>query len=124
MSWLRPLVRLVTWIPSRAKKEPPKLALRLPTNFWNNASGGTIYDIVRLIHIVNVTAAAHDFSLFLGLTGGSLAGTELFLSENCPANDVYDWYPNMKMISTDFLSGYADTTSCLSITVMGEQYPV
>lgn len=93
-------------------------------NVWNNGSSGTIYDIIRLIHVANRTSAAHQFSLFLGLTGGSLSGTELFLAENVAANDVYDWYPNMKMISTDFLSGYADTTACLSITVIGEQYVV
>jgi hypothetical protein len=93
-------------------------------NVWNNGSGGLIYDVVRLIHISNRTSAAATFSLWLGATGGSAAGTDLFLGETCPANDVYDWYPNMKMISTDFLTGLASAASTLTITIMGEQYVV
>ena len=82
------------------------------------------YTVIRHIHIANVTAGAVTFTLYVGATGGSAAGTELFKGKSVAANDSYDYYCVKKMASTDFLSGLASAGSSLTITVEGEQYIV
>lgn len=86
----------------------------------------TIYTVIRQIHVANKTAGAVTFSLYVGATGGSAGGTELFGAKSVAANDTYDWYasPGVKMLSTDFLSGLASAGSSLVITVIGEQVVV
>lgn len=102
---------------------PLALTTTLTTNVYNNASA-LIYDVIKHLHIANKTAGAVTFTLYLGATGANAAGTELFLGTNIAANDYFDWYGNMKMLSTDFLVGGANTTLALTITGMGEQYVV
>lgn len=99
---------------------PLALTTTLTTNIYNQSSA-LIYDVIKHIHISNKTAGAVTFSLWLGATGGNAAGTELFTAVSIAANDYFDWYGNMKMISTDFLVGGAGTTLALTITGMGEQ---
>lgn len=84
----------------------------------------TIYTVVRHIHVANKTGGAVTFTLYVGATGGSAAGTELFGAKSVAANDVYDYYCNLKMVSTDFLSGLASAATSLVITVEGEQVVV
>ena len=64
------------------------------------------------------------FTLYVGATGGSAAGTELFGAKSVAANDTYDWYTNLKMVSTDFLTGLASAATSLTIVVEGEQVVV
>ncbi len=83
----------------------------------------TIYTVIRHIHIANVTAGAVTFTLYVGATGGSAGGTELFKAYSIPANSSFDQFfsPGLKMLSTDFLSGLASAATSLTITVIGEQ---
>jgi hypothetical protein len=81
----------------------------------------TIYTVIRQIHIANVTAGAVTFTLYVGATGGSSGGTELFKAYSVAANSAYDWYGTQRMASGDFLSGLASAATSLTITVMGEQ---
>jgi hypothetical protein len=81
----------------------------------------TIYTVIRHIHVANVTAGAITFTLYVGATGGSAAGTELFKTRTVAALDTYDFYCGLFMASTDFLSGLASAGSSLTITVEGEQ---
>ena len=84
----------------------------------------TIYTVIRHIHIANVVGSQVTFTLYKGATGGSTGGTELFKSYVVAAGSSYDYYCNMKMLSTDFLTGLASATSSLTITVIGEQHVV
>ena len=86
----------------------------------------TIYTVIKHIRIANRTAGAVTFSLFVGATGGSAAGTELDGAKSVAANDHLDMYfaPGLKLLSTDFLSGLASAATSLIITVMGEQHVV
>lgn len=102
---------------------PVALSATLTTNVYNQTSA-LIYDIIKHIHIVNKTAGAVSFSLWLGATGGNAAGTELFNAQSVAANSVYDWYGSLKMLSTDFLVGGASAGTSLTITIEGEQYVV
>ena len=81
----------------------------------------TIYTIIRHIHIANKTDTAATFSLYVGATGGSAGGTELFGTKTIAAYDTFDHYCEKKMLSTDFLTGIAGTASALVISVDGEQ---
>lgn len=85
-------------------------------------SASTIYTVIRHIHLFNTDSSARTFSLYVGGTGGSTGGTELFKGYSIPANTPYDFYPvpGLKMISTDFLSGLASSGSTIVITVFGE----
>lgn len=84
----------------------------------------TIYTVIRHIHIANVTAGAITFTLYVGATGGSAAGTELFKNVTVAANSYFDWYGALRMASTDFLTGLASGATSLTITVEGEQHVV
>jgi hypothetical protein len=81
----------------------------------------TIYTVIRHIHIANVTGGAVTFTLYVGATGGSSAGTELFKGYSVAANSSFDYYCVLRMTSTDFLSGLASAATSLTITVEGEQ---
>lgn len=86
----------------------------------------TIYTVIRHIHVANKSASPAGYTLYVGATGGSAAGTELFGAKSVAANSTDDWYPvaGLKMVSTDFLSGLASAANSLVITVMGEQVVV
>lgn len=91
-------------------------------NVYNQASAA-VYDIIKHIHVVNTTAGALAFSLFQSQTTGTeTAGKELFVSHNVPANSEFDYYCNLKQLSTDFIVGHAPVT--LTITIEGETYAV
>jgi len=81
----------------------------------------TIYTIIKHIHICNVTTSACWFTLYIGATGASTAGTEIFKQYNVSANGVFDYFTNRLMVSTAFLVGVAQTASALTIDIEGEQ---
>src|SRR3990167_2834054 len=99
---------------------PVALTTTLTTNVYNQSSA-LIYDEINHIHVANKTGSAATFSLWLGATGANAAGTELFNGKSVAANDVYDWYGRLKMLSTDFLVGGAGTATALTITIEGKQ---
>ena len=86
----------------------------------------TIYTLINHIHIANVTAGAVTFTLYIGATGGSAGGTELFKGYSVAANSSYDFYSptGLKLVSTDFLSGLASAATSLTITISGQQIVV
>lgn len=83
----------------------------------------TIYTVIKQIRITNKTGGAATFSLFIGASAGSAAGTEIALAKSVAANDFLDMFfaPGIKMLSTDFLSGLASAATTLTQMVMGEQ---
>ncbi len=86
-------------------------------------AASTIFTVIRHIHFANVTAGAVTFTLYVGATGGSSGGTELFKAYSIAANSTYDWYAapsGLRLASTDFLSGLASAGTSITITVMGE----
>jgi hypothetical protein len=102
---------------------PLALTNTLTTNVYNQGSA-LIYDVIKHIHIANKTAGAVTFSLWLGATGANAAGTELFNGQSIAANTCFDWYGNLKMLSTDFLVGGASANTSLTIIGEGEQFVV
>jgi hypothetical protein len=98
---------------------PAFLAAAVANIFTPLASG--FYTDIMHIHLFNVTAVAVTFTLYIGATGGSASGTELFKQMSLAANTPYDYYCVRRMVSTDFLTGLASAGSSITITVEGEQ---
>jgi hypothetical protein len=79
----------------------------------------SVYAIIRHIRIVNKTAGAVTFSLWLGASGGNAAGTEVIgQALSIPANSAFDWYGYMRMDNADYLVGGASAAN--SLTIEGE----
>lgn len=101
---------------------PVIMSAVLTTDILNGAGGSALmYDVVRHIHISNKTGGAVTFSLWLGATGGNVAGTELFTGYSVAANSCFEYYCALKMVSTDFLVGGAGAGASLTITIEGER---
>ena len=97
---------------------PVALSATLTTTVYNQGSA-LIYDVITHIMIVNKTAGAVTFSLWLGATGANAAGTEVIgTAKSIAANDTYHWYGRLRMTSTDFLVGGASAGT--SLTIYGE----
>ncbi len=108
---------------------PVALSNTTTTNILNppTATGGVgagtsaQYIILRHIRIVNKTAGAVTFSLWLGATAGNVAGTEVIgTALSIAANSAYDWYGILRLDSTDFLVGGASAATSLTIQGEGE----
>jgi hypothetical protein len=110
---------------------PVALTTTLTTNILNpgTTTGGVgmpatstnCYFIIRHIRIVNKTATAATFSLYLGATGANAAGTEVIgTAYSVAANSAFDWYGILTMDIADFLVGGAGTTTALTFEAEGE----
>jgi len=107
--------------------KPTAMSATYTTNIYNvpTSSGGvgaglTPYAVIRHIHITNVTGGAVTFRLFIGATGGNVAGSELFYGQSVAANSSFDWYGQVRMDAADFLVGGASAGSSLTIAIAGE----
>jgi hypothetical protein len=108
---------------------PVALTTTTTTNIFNppTLTGGTgvpgaaTYLILRHIRIVNKTASPATFSLYIGGTGGNVAGTEFMgLGTSIAANSAADYYGALRMDSTDYMVGGAGTATALTIEAEGE----
>lgn len=99
---------------------PAALTNTYTTNVYNDSSA-LLYTVIRHIHIVNKTAGAVTFRLYIGATGANAAGTELFYDHSIAANSTFDHYCELRLDSTDFLVGGASAATSLTITIEGEK---
>lgn len=108
---------------------PIALTTVMTTNLLNpaTATGGvnggnsSQYIILKHIRVLNKTAGAITFSLWLGATGGNVAGTEVIgQALSVPANSYVDWYGMLRVDAADFLVGGASANTSLSIEGEGE----
>jgi hypothetical protein len=110
---------------------PVAMSSTITTNIMNppTLTGGTglagtntaSYLIVRHIRIVNKTAGAVTFSLYIGATGGNVAGTEFMgLGTSIAANSSVDWYGMLRLDTADFLVGGASAATSLTFQAEGE----
>lgn len=108
---------------------PLALTTTLTTNILNpptaaggvNAGSSSQYIVLKHVRIVNKTALAATFSLWLGATGANAAGTEVIgTALSVAANTSYDWYGLMRLDAADFLVGGSATATALTIQGEGE----
>jgi hypothetical protein len=79
------------------------------------------YIVINHIHIANKTGAAASFRLYKGATGANAAGTELFFDFVVAANNVYDWYGQLRLEGANgFLVGGASANTTLVFEAEGE----
>lgn len=113
----------------RFRAGPLALTNTLTTNILNpaTATGGvnggssSQYIILNHIRILNKTASAATFSLYLGATGANVAGTEVVgTGQSVPANSAYDYYGALRLDAADFLVGGSNTSTALTILMEGE----
>lgn len=97
-----------------------------PPTATGGTNGGSSAQVIYLKHIrvVNKTNAVHNFTLYIGATGASAAGTEFCgVSQTVAANSSYDYYASgdgVRLDSADFLTGVADANTSLVISGEGE----
>ena len=91
------------------------------TNIYSPANAA-VDTLIRQIHVANKDSSARTFTLYVGATGGSSGGTELYKDVSVAVGSYVDFYftPGLRLTSSDFLSGIASSASALVITVMGE----
>jgi hypothetical protein len=89
-----------------------------------NLSSALIYTTIRHVHLANVSAVSCWFTLCIGATGVATAGTEWFKQVNIPPNSYLDYFPARKLVSTNFLTGLAQTVSSIVYDIEGEQVVV
>jgi hypothetical protein len=76
---------------------------------------------LKHIRVVNKTGGAVTATLYIGATGGSAAGTEFaYNATSIPANSYVDWYGQLRLESTDFLTGLAGAATSLTFQAEGE----
>ncbi len=100
----------------------PAYVSNAAANIYN--PGTNLYAEVRHIHLVNKDSATRTLSLYIGATGGSAGGTELFKDLSLTVAGVYDYYCLTRMSTADFLTGVASAASAVVITVEGYEYAV
>lgn len=79
--------------------------------------------LLKHIRVLNVTGTAATFSLWIGATGASAAGTQVVgATKSVPANDSIDFYPNggLRLDVADFLTQQASANNTLVLTAEGE----
>jgi len=108
---------------------PIALSTTTTTNLLNpatatggvNAGSSSQFIVLNHIRIVNKTAAAATFTLYLGATGANAAGTEVIgVATPVAANSSFDYYGALRLDAADFLVGGAGTATALTITGEGE----
>ena len=79
------------------------------------------YLILKHIRIVNKTGSSATFTLYIGATGGSAAGTEFMgVATTVAANSAVDWYGQLRLDAADFLTGLASSATTLTFQAEGE----
>jgi hypothetical protein len=110
---------------------PVALSATLTTNIINTTitslagpvgyTQTAMYVIIRHIRIVNKTGTAATASLYIGATGGNVAGTEfLGTALSVAANSAFDWYGMLRLDAADFLVGGSGTATALTFEAEGE----
>ena len=108
---------------------PVALTTTLTSNLLNpptatggvNAGSSAAYIVIKHLRIVNKTASAVNFSLWLGATNANVAGTEVIgQGLSVAANASYDYYGMLRLDAADFLVGGASANTALSLVGEGE----
>lgn len=110
---------------------PVALSATLTTNILNpgTTTGGVgmpatstnLYFLIKHIRLVNKTAGAVTASLWIGATGGNVAGSEFMVQgTSIAANSYLDWYGVLTLDVADFLVGGAGAGTSITFEAEGE----
>src|SRR5689334_6960253 len=80
-----------------------------------------LYLLIKQIIVADKSGSGGTFSLFVGATGGSAAGTEIAKTVTVAVNSyVVLSFPNARLSQADFLTGLASASTTLTIAITGE----
>ncbi len=81
-----------------------------------------LFILIKSIYVVDKGGAGGTFTLFVGATGASAAGTEIAKTMSVATNSYVrlDFPGGLRLNQADFLVGLASASTLLSITVVGE----
>lgn len=82
-------------------------------NLYNPPANET----TRNIHVANEGVVPATFSIWLGATGASAAGTALFKTVSVPIGGYVDWPYPLKLTTASFLTGQASVAATLTVTI-------
>lgn len=85
-----------------------------------NETDTKMKSVLRQVHVVNTTDNDGDFTIYLGATGGSAAGTELYSKQKVKARSTFNEYIEIPLASTDFITAKATATGLVA-TLSGDQ---
>ncbi len=105
----------------RQKTGPVALGAAAANIFQGGNGDATLRDVITHIRVTNKTSAAAWFSLYIGATGGSAAGTEIAEHQNVDAYKSADIYCATPVSATEYLTGLASAAATLTITVDRER---
>lgn len=106
---------------AKQKTGPVALGTAAANIFQGGGGDATLRDVITHIRVVNVTGLAATFSLWIGATGASVAGTELAKDRTVDGNKEVDIYCSTPLGSTEYLVGKSNTAAALTITVDRER---
>lgn len=80
------------------------------------------YIILKHVRIINTTGIARTFSGYIGVSGGSAAGTEFIgTGLSIGPNSVYDWTGQVRLQGANgFFTGVASAAAALTLEGEGE----
>ncbi len=81
---------------------------------------GNLYILLYQIRVTDKGGAGGNFTLYIGATGGSAAGTEIAKSMSVNTNGEYIWSGRRRLDVADFLTGLANANTTLTIEFEGE----
>jgi len=95
-----------------------------PTTTGGTGLAGTnsnTYVIVKHIRVVNKSGSAGSYSMWIGGTGASAAGTEFMgTSNSVAANSSTDWYGQVRLDTADYLTANASANTTITFQAEGE----
>ena len=101
----------------------PAFLANAAANIYNQGSA-LLYTVIRKMHFANKTGAAVTIRIYVGATGGSASGTELYFDYSIAANSEFNVYGALRLDSTDFLTGLASSANAIIVILEGELVPV
>lgn len=107
-------------MPGTPKRTGPAYIANTATDIFNNSSA-LIFNQIKRIIVCNKDSSPRTFSLYIGATGGSAGGTEIVKDKSLGIAETWTFPCNIKMLSTDFLSGIASAVNALVITIEREE---
>lgn len=110
-------------MPSTPKRlAGPAFLASSATNIYTPADSDR-YALISGLNFTNADSVPRTFSIYIGATGASTAGTQLISNKVLQAGETYTWFApasKLRMDSTDFLVGICSAASAIAVVVMGE----
>ena len=97
----------------------PAFLANAVANIYNQSSA-LLYTVIRKMHFFNKTGSDVTIRIYIGATGGSAAGTELYFDYPITAFGEFNVYGALRLDSTDFLTGLASSANAVIVTIEGD----